>query len=475
MIIKSYISENRRLVPIDVEVILLPGLPSIHILGLPDQSVKESALKIKSAIKLQGFEFPKAKQIIVNLRPNNIKKSSRGLDLAIVAAYLWESGQVQPFLEVEKMVVYGELTASGEVLAPDDVHLASIDKEKLLTGKSSGLPVSDCDYFSVNCLADLKFPTFVKNKCAFVSHRPQGYSNFTFSEQEAEIALMSSVGGHSLVLAGPAGSGKTSLVKVIHSLLAEFTSEDRKEIIYNFIDGVDDNQWWPMVAPHHTMPKISLIGGGSNLHSGEVSRAHKGVLLLDELLEFEPSVLESFREILETKTITISRNGKVKRQPFKALVAATTNLCPCGDWTPGKSRSSCRFSARKCGSTLNKLSGPLLDRFEVLHFTDRKRKSVLSFQDVLARAEKSRVFRREKDLSDHGSVVLKDELEHFTQDAKTYLQELIGRGLSHRRRLALIRVARTLADIELVTRVRFEHLIKAEKYCLLNFNRLNYE
>jgi magnesium chelatase family protein len=478
MKLKSLVRENNSLVPVEVEVTLLPGLPTIQFLGLPDQIIKESIHRIKSAIRQQGFDFPRAQQVFVNIRPNHLKKSSRGLELAVAVGILWETGQLPSPLVQNNFYIYGELGLSGEVFEPEDLasDFEAGSETQVLTGNLSSV----CCPFSRRVIHELKNlpqPQFhapeMKN---LLIERPQEGLDFHFSEIQAEILSLAALGGHSLLLAGPSGSGKTTIAKTLGSLLGEPRPEEIleiKKINKDLHEG--ESLWRPLIKPHHSSTPLALIGGGSPPQPGEMSRAHRGLLILDELLEFHPKVQESLREPMEEGVLRLSRGTKAIKYPAMAQVVATTNLCPCGDFTPG-CRAQCRFSLVKCKSYAQRLSGPLVDRFEILFFTDKRRRSAedvtLSGWEILEKLEKSREWLRELgrgplENARRPMSEIENEVDSF------FFRHLMNKDLgSERRYQATLRVARTLADLERVEFVQGPHIERALRITWAPFEKL---
>ncbi len=477
MKLKSLVRDNNSLVPVEVEITLLPGLPIIQFLGLPDQIIKESIHRIKSAIRSQDFDFPRAQQVFVNIRPNHLKKSSRGLELAVAAGILWETGQVPAPLMNENFYIYGELGLTGEVFEPEDLasDFEGDEGAQVLTGSLSSV----CCPFSRRVLSELKelpCPRMHPPEMKQVTiKRPTDGLLFSFPETHAEILSVAALGGHSVLLAGPSGSGKTTMGKALASFLSVPRPEEileikkiNKELTY------EDSLWRPVIHPHHSSTPLSLVGGGVPPKPGEISRAHRGLLILDELLEFDPKVQEALREPMEEGALRLTRGTQVIKYPAQTQVVATTNLCPCGDFTPGE-RASCRFSLLKCKSYSYRLSGPLVDRFELLYFTEKKKPAettMVSGAEILERLEKSRVWLVEENrgniLNSRRPVAeIEGEVESF------YFEQLMNKDLGSRRRYqATLRVARSLADLDCNEKILSRHIEKALKWTALPFERL---
>ncbi len=480
MKVMSFINEKNSLLPVEVELTLLPGLPGIHFLGLADKNIKESELRIKSAIKHQGFRFPKSQQIIVNLRPHHLKKSSKGLELAVIMAYLWQSQQIPLVLPSKDFFVYGDVTLSGEVFEPEDLPYS--DKTAhwtILTGQSH---FSEPKLFRRWVISDLKnisnFKDLPGQKQSPQILRPV-FSKLQLSQDLARLLEIVSVGQHPLLLAGPAGSGKTTIAKLLYELMstpqeAEWAELCETQNLFKTTGQLNTGLTFrPLVKPHHTTPVMTMIGGGTVPMAGEISRAHGGLLLLDEFLEFDPRVQEALREPFEESVIRVARQGMVKTFPADAQIVATTNLCPCGDYVPGeKAMISCRFSKSRCQSYSQRLSGPLLDRFQILYFTKKLDKLEVPVEVVYEKIQKTRDFQMRQGLH---SIKAKnrdlDELEaRLSPFCKKYLSG--SEAVSHRRRLATLRVASTIADLEASEVILPHHMGEAEVITLQSFAKM---
>lgn len=477
MKLKSLVRENNSLVPVEVEVTLLPGLPTIQFLGLPDQIIKESIHRIKSGIRSQDFDFPKAQQVFVNIRPNHLKKSSRGIELAVAAGILWETGQLPAPIPQEGFYIYGELGLMGEVFEPED--LASDFETEANTLVLTGSLSSVCCPFSRKVVRELKqlpMPQFhgpeMKN---LKVQRPEDGLNLQFSESHAQVLSLAALGGHSLLLAGPSGSGKSTIAKTLASLMDAPRPEEIleiKKIHKDLHEG--DELWRPVINPHHSSTPLAMIGGGVPLRPGEMSRAHRGLLILDELLEFDTRIQESLREPMEEGSLRLSRGNRAVRYPAMAQVIATTNLCPCGDFTPG-CRVQCRFSLLKCKSYSQKLSGPLVDRFEILYFTEKRKNSEqkkMSGQEILEKVESSREWLRSRGRA--GILNARRPIQELEGEVdRFFFEHLMNKDLgSQRRYQATLRVARTLADLDKVEIVQGNHIDEALRITWLPFERL---
>lgn len=461
MKLKSLIMKDHGLIPVEVEITFVPGLPQIQFLGLPDQLIKESIHRIKSAIRSQGFQFPQAQQVLVNLRPAHLKKSSRGLELAVALGILAESEQIPQDLVLDRLC-YGELTLYGEVFEPDDL-VDYLDESLVVTTGATKNRQADFPRWSMRELRSVLEPEFIPpEEESWLVERPQLAEGFKFSSEQAKLLQITALGLHPILLAGPAGSGKSTFAK---SLISYFTSPTEAElkVLSKSQRPRTRMQWWPLVAPHHTVTALGMVGGGVPLVPGEISRAHQGLLLLDELLEFQPSVLEALREPMEEHQIHLRRGREFQSYPAQALYVATTNLCPCGDWIP-KTKVVCNRSLKKCQSYLERLSGPVVDRFQVLHFFKRE-KGDLGFEEILSGLEVARNWRARQ--SAEGDERFNKPASRWSWEELCrnvdvfYLRELMPQQKSRRRELATLRVARSLADLRGSLRVETEDMEQA--------------
>lgn len=466
MQIFSFINVKGELKLIEVEVRLLPGLPQIQFLGMPETYLKESAIRVKSALLSCGFKLPKAKQIIVNLRPSFIKKASQGLDLAIAVAILRATDQLSTSWEGQKVIIYGELSLDGKVIVPEDLKTSLLEPSQFceyqkLTGMGSEWSL---DHWQVGDLASMDSLSFVAGVNSVVDENlsmqevPEALRDICVTESQAEILkLISLTQGHAL-LAGSPGAGKTFLADLIYFLRPRPNAQESSEIRkWNASSGSAR----PLFKPHHSSTKLGLIGGGSPLQAGVVTKAHHGILILDELLEFDPEVQESLREPMLEARVSLARAKEVVHYPAKFQCIATTNLCPCGRWTPNDVQS-CRFSRRKCGSVLEKLSGPFLDRFDVLIF----------LQNSISREERTisfEILRKEcLELRKFGSDFLVEEPQALLVKHRESLRAIFP-DVSERRSLSVMRVARALALMKGQDFVDELSIRQAGKWAILPF------
>ncbi|MCB0356400.1 MAG: ATP-binding protein, partial [Bdellovibrionales bacterium] len=368
--------------------------------------------------------------------------------------------------------VYGELGLEGEVLAPEDVFRAETEmgSEILLTGTSdNAFPFNTVQLKSLKDLSQIEV---VSAQSVNQLQQASAFEERYFCQKSAKLMAIIATGEHSALMVGPAGSGKTTLCESIPPLLKSPSIKEKKEI----------RRWalamnWPLedrpfVMPHHSTPNISMIGGGIPPMPGEITRAHKGVLVLDELLEFSNPVKESLREPIVSGQISVSRRGVKKEYPADFLLLATSNLCPCGQLVP-KTYNSCRFSLTKCRSYTEKLSGPLADRFHILaysHLWEKKEEVALSqIKEQVQQAQAFAKQARQQELvnSKLSTAQILATCDHFLSHGG--MPEFTG---SRRRFKAVLQVARTLADLQQCEKISLKQVQTAMSYAQLPFMEL---
>jgi len=458
MILKSFAHVENTLSPVDVELILLPGLPQIHFLGLADQGIKELDRKIRSAFRQQGFEFPRAQQVIVNLRPVHLKKKSKGLDLAVAVALLMETKQIPRRISSEDYYVYGELSLSGQVQNADDLESLPIGPKALVLSAQAKM---NCQFqrLVISELQDLLKPPqiAVPSEDHFHFVRPDFGLNLKFNPQEARYLKLVSLGEHNTLLAGKPGTGKSTWAKAVPSFLSGPKNSDWKEIKELFPDKkIKDFTWRSLVQPHHTNTVTSLLGGGVPLRPGDLSRAHGGVLIMDEFLEFNEKVQEALREPVEEGVLRLSRKNQNIEFKTSFLLLATTNLCPCGNWMPGQ-LMDCLRSRMRCQSSRQRLSGPLLDRFDIIYFKENDGNKTILGKEI---GEELDILRQRFE----AKVAIPENIE-----IPESIQKLSS---SQRRWKSIARVALSLSHLEGRAEIQPRHWEEALDYSLWPFQKL---
>lgn len=466
---------GERHVPIEVEVMLQQGLPQIIFSGLPDAGVKESLVRVKSAIKAAGIELPRSQQILVNLKPAHLKKVSKGVELAIAMAILNAMGAAASLSFAADQVVYfyGELGLDGQVSTPMDINGLEVPEENALVVGAETLLLRNSlqlknlrHFLSMTSEDGLRWKDFIK--------RPEHFSAVQLTAEQAQLLKAVVMGGHSVLLAGPAGSGKSFFVELAHSLLPPPKEFPGHLLSLEEIRKGQERVWHPFLKPHTSITVQGMVGGGGagNLSVGELGRAHGGALLLDEVLEFKPQVIEALRGPSETGRVRIVRSGEQMDYPCEFIMLATTNLCPCGDFVPGKP-VSCRYSLTKCRSYGEKLSGPMVDRFQILSFTDQwNKKRSHSWPELVGEVEE--LHAKYPEILTKAPAryteeeVLQDGIEPL---ALSIIQSLF---LSTRRRLNTLRVAKTLAFLNNRRVIKERDINAALEWTYRPFERLRF-
>ena len=467
----SFAKDGNQMLTVEVEINLIPGLPQVQFTGLPDTVIKESIMRIKSAINAQGFEWPKTRQIIINLRPAYLKKSSQGLELAIACALLWKTKQIEPPSQIKPpFYIYGELSLDGKVSMPNDWQALPAKEEGIITGWTNETNYL-CPLFQMKTLLDLKNPTLVKHQPLNKLMQQPSIPNIFFSKEAADILSIIATGEHSTLLAGEAGSGKSTLAEHLFYLLPPPSLCDFSVSRQIWSQSGEELKWRPYITPHHSTTPLAMIGGGYPLFFGEITKAHGGLLFMDEYLEFHPRVQEALREPMEKGEIYVARKGKNEVFPAQFLLIAATNLCPCGDLVPGQ-RTQCSYSLRRCFSHLERLNGPMLDRFDTLVFSTQWKGSfsvpLKSLQEKVFKATLFRQQRKQQKPNGRLSIPeLESSLSSFIKE--TQLSSFIS---SHRRKRAVLRVARTLADLQQSPDIKATHIEQAKEFSFIPFTQL---
>lgn len=488
--------------PVHVEVNLSAGLTQFELVGLPDAAVKESRERVRTALKNSGFAFPDGR-LTINLAPADQKKEGPAFDLPLAVGILASCGKL-PLESMKGMALLGELSLDGSVRPVRGVLPMVISAREQGVG-SMMIPLENAgevrcvegiDIYPVESLQQAvghltgEAPIAPLETLAYKQLLGERVPTVDFSvvkgQKSAKRALeIAAAGGHNVIMIGPPGSGKTLMARCMPTILPDMTFEEALETTRihsaaGLMNGGTLLVERPFRSPHHLASSVSLIGGGAHAQPGEISKAHNGVLFLDELPEYRRDVLEALRQPMEDGFVTITRVSAQSTYPSGFMLICSMNPCPCGNY--GSRTQACRCSQAEIRRYLNKVSGPLLDRIDLhieIESVPPERISDASLEEssaqVRERVEAARAVQRRRYEGQKIACNARLDARSISEfcrlkpDAQKMLMKACETmNLSNRAYTRILKVSRTIADMENCELIELKHVAEAVQYRTLD-------